>query len=109
MRHYDAELAIRQALPRISSLRYQDYFRFSRWRLAAILNIENHKILFGEEVERHITVPDFVKSGQSVVMMLQFFSIWRPSAILDLFGGAYLDQQLILDSTYWSLSLCKIW
>jgi len=53
---------------------------------------------------RRITVPNFVKIGQSVAKILRFvdFSRWRPSAILDLFG-AYLDHsQWVLEGIYHS-------
>jgi len=38
-----------------------------------------------------ITVPNFIKIGQTGFEIWQLFSWWRPSAILDLFG-AYLDR-----------------
>ena len=48
------------------------------------------------EGHKHITVPNFVKIGQSVAKILRFFdfSRWRPSAILDSFG-AQLDIEYL--------------
>ena len=47
--------------------------------------------LTGFRGPRCITVPNFVKIGLSISEILKFFSGWRQSSILDLFG-AYLDH-----------------
>ena len=57
-----------------------------------IIKISNFYWLKEPIWSRCITMPNFIKTGSSTAEILQFFdfSIWRPSAILDLFG-AYLD------------------
>ena len=55
-----------------------------------------------------MSVPNFVKIGQSVAKIFRFFDFlrWRLSTILDLFGGIFGTPAEI---TCGSLSLCKIW
>ena len=73
-------------------------FQILKMAAAAILDFYIRKFywLLGWRGLRRLSVPNFVKIGQSVAKILRFFfdfSRWRPSAILDSFW-AYLDHQL---------------
>jgi len=54
-------------------------FRYLKMAADTILNFRNHIILLAAGLRR-ITVPNFVKIGQSIVKIMQFvnFSRWRP-------------------------------
>jgi len=71
-------------------------FRIFKMAAAAILVFEIAKFywLLGSRGWSRISMPNFVKIGQSVAKILRFFSFlkWRPFAILDSFG-AYLDYR----------------
>jgi len=71
------------------------FFKFSKWPPPPswIFEILKFYWLLGWRGSRRISVPNFVKIGQSVAMILRFFdfSRWRPSAILDSVE-AYLEH-----------------
>jgi len=75
--------------------RYCDFSNFQdgRRHYLGFLKSQNFYWLLGPRGSRCISVPNFVKIGESVANILRFydFSRWRPSAILDL-CGVYLDH-----------------
>jgi len=82
------------------------FFEFSEWPTSPswIFEIAKFYWLLRCRGWRRISMPNFVKIGQSVAKIPRFldFSRWRPSAILDLFG-AYLDHpQWVLGGLYHS-------
>jgi len=54
-------------------LRY-DFFKFSRWQLATVLNFKKAKFYIKRESggPRHVTMPNFVKNGRSIVKICIF-------------------------------------
>jgi len=60
-------------------------------RVPALDKVHPEEKISGSGGPRHLTMLNFVQIGPSIVEILQFFSRWRPSAILELFG-AYLDH-----------------
>jgi len=72
--------------------------------LLALLEIAKFYWLLGSRRSRRISMPNFVKMGQSVAKILRFydFSRWRLSAILDLFGAYLDDQQRVFGGLYHS-------
>jgi len=80
------------------------FFRFSSLRLSAILDFQKFDILrpVGFRGPICVNVPNFAEFGQNIAKIYRiiYFSIWRPSAILELlcacldhprrvFGGIY--------------------
>jgi len=81
------------------------FFDFSRCPLAAILDLRIPEILRHTSSRGPICIimPNFIEIGQTVVKISRFFdfSLWRPSAILDLFS-AFLDHPWsIFGGLYW--------
>ena len=87
----------------------RDFFRIFKMAAALswIAEIAKFYLLTGSSGSKRISMPNFVKSGQSVAKILRFFdfSRWRLPAFLHLFGE-YLDHP---QDYLGSLSLCKIW
>jgi len=70
---------------------------------AYILKIINHYWLTWSRGLRFITVPNFIKIGQSIAEILRFFIVfsrWRPSAILDLLGEHLDYPRRVLGDLY---------
>jgi len=81
-------------------------FRFWNWPPPPswIFEIAKFYWLFGWRGSTRISMPNFVKIGQSIAKILRFFdfSRWQPSSNLDLFG-AYLNYpQWVLVGLYHS-------
>jgi len=80
---------------------------------AAILDFWNFKIflVLGSRRSRRIFVPNLFKIGQLVAKILRFFEFWRwrPSAILDSFGGNLDHPQWVLVGLYHSAKFGYDW
>jgi len=86
------------------------FFKFSKWPPPPswIFEITKFYWLFWWRGSKRISTRNFAEIGQSVETILRLFdfSRWRPSAILDSFGGIFGPPTV---SSCGSVSLCKIW
>jgi len=83
--------------------RCSDFFEFQDGSHCH-LGFLNFKNLIGCLIPgpRYITMSNFIKIGQPIAEILQFFdySRWRPSAILDLFGANLDHPQRVIGGLY---------
>jgi len=89
---------------------YIAVFRTVKMAAAAISDFWNHEILLanGFRKLRRISMPTFVKIGQSVAKILRFFRFFKMAVIRHL-GFVWRIFGPSTDSNWGSLSLCKIW